>query len=522
MCGIIGYTGKKPFNQRIIELLIAWNSLERGEDATGLYSPQNGLLKTLVKGSYFTTYQQKDYFVPDKLFIGHVRAATVGAKENVNNAHPFKRGPYVLAHNGTLKNHKDLLHKYNLKDSDFTVDSDCVAGCMEACNDIPTVLSEINGAGAFIIYDERKKEKLYLFRNKERPLWRAYDDEGGMYISSIPEPLAFEGLSKIKEFKEDVLYSINSGVISTSRSETRNIKNVPYSKPVTHYNPHQNDNWPEDTEPFSLVCAYNADKTSQKSIGSVVSKNNKHDIFENLWLRCIKDISYYDDFIGRRIDLKEGQWYLMVSDSNILKRLWLNENDEDYYEVDKAWFDLTGIITAKNLVCLMQDSVKDQDDKFVGNKGDIFQVEHIFTDSDLSISVYKDGRYTNAGYIKKKFARKLTNVEKEAYMSELNGKALGLNSTTEITVQQTFTISKDTKDESFEEDEDDVHLEAEDSNVQIIVNEKGVHKFFEGLEKKLKELRDNSTNFTFNDKITDIINYQIAEKDRLINNGINV
>jgi len=42
MCGQLGYSGTKPFDIEKIKLLTLWNSLERGEDATGFYSPLNG------------------------------------------------------------------------------------------------------------------------------------------------------------------------------------------------------------------------------------------------------------------------------------------------------------------------------------------------------------------------------------------------------------------------------------------------------------------------------------------------
>ena len=45
---------------------------------------------------------------PARLAIAHVRKATVGAT-SVSNTHPFRRGDYVLAHNGTITNVPALL-----------------------------------------------------------------------------------------------------------------------------------------------------------------------------------------------------------------------------------------------------------------------------------------------------------------------------------------------------------------------------------------------------------------------------
>ena len=99
MCGQLGYSGTKPFDFEKIKLLILWNSLERGEDATGLYSPLNGHRKSLLKGS---TVVSNDEFklIPDTILMAHVRAKTIGLN-TIENTHPFKRGDWYLQHNGT-------------------------------------------------------------------------------------------------------------------------------------------------------------------------------------------------------------------------------------------------------------------------------------------------------------------------------------------------------------------------------------------------------------------------------------
>ncbi len=94
-CGLIGFSGKTNFKKKWIDLIIAWNSMKRGEDSTGLYSPLNGLKKSLDKGEHFILYGKNKYLT-DKMFIGHVRHSTVGAK-TIENAHPFERDNYILA-----------------------------------------------------------------------------------------------------------------------------------------------------------------------------------------------------------------------------------------------------------------------------------------------------------------------------------------------------------------------------------------------------------------------------------------
>ena len=76
MCGILGWSGKTNFNKDKIKLLYTYNSLKRGEDALGMYSPLNGVFK---KSGNPISIIPKMEIKEDNYFIGHVRAATVGA-----------------------------------------------------------------------------------------------------------------------------------------------------------------------------------------------------------------------------------------------------------------------------------------------------------------------------------------------------------------------------------------------------------------------------------------------------------
>ena len=187
-----------------------WNSLERGEDSTGIYSPKNGLKKCLLKGSEFVV--SPDYNIQlDNVFMAHVRSSTVGLATNVKNAHPFVRGNWILQHNGTLKNHWALARKYDLKYADYDVDSDILAGSIEKTNNFEP-LGEIDGGAAVIIQNTERPNKLYVFRNNDRPLFYGMFEEG-MYISSIKESLELIHCKDIKEFDKDFLYTIQNGSI---------------------------------------------------------------------------------------------------------------------------------------------------------------------------------------------------------------------------------------------------------------------------------------------------------------------
>ncbi len=219
-CGLIGFSGKGEFDPLKIKTLFIWNSLERhSTDSTGLYTPEQDVIKTNDPAQIFIN---KVDFKPSTTLIGHVRASTVG-NNTKENAHPFKRGSMILVHNGTLKNHWGLLKKYDLPYNDYNVDSDVICGIIDKSKNFD-VLKEINGAAALIIADKINPDVLFVFRNTERPLFRGTIN-GDMYISSIANSLTLIGCSNINEFKENILYKINKGVIE----KRQKIKSDPYT-----------------------------------------------------------------------------------------------------------------------------------------------------------------------------------------------------------------------------------------------------------------------------------------------------
>lgn len=219
MCGLVGYSGKGNYNIDKIKFLMLWNSIERGKDATGIYTPSSGLLKDNEPASKFFQQKEMDLLVPDNQLIAHVRAKTVGANL-AKCAHPFDYENIVLAHNGTLLDYSSLAKSYGLESKDYDVDSQILAyGINRAFGEGVTVdnlnvetLTEYKGAAALLIYS-KKLDCIFLFKDKERPLCFAYDIDGNMYISSLSDPLRALGLLEVKVFQDDVLYCIKEGKI---------------------------------------------------------------------------------------------------------------------------------------------------------------------------------------------------------------------------------------------------------------------------------------------------------------------
>lgn len=225
-CGLIGFSGKTNFDKEKINLLMLWNSFERGKDATGIYTPKNGLVKFAKLATEFLVNTP---FEEDTLLIAHVRAKTVGTNTD-KNAHPFNEDNVVLAHNGTLKNHYDLLRKYKLEWNKYDVDSHVICGIMAQEKNFK-VLTEIEGAAAMLMHDKDNPKIMYVFRNGDRDLFKGYCD-GNLYISSIKNSLELIGCKNVKEFKENYLYTIVDGLI---QGTAKRIVNKPYNPPKPAY-----------------------------------------------------------------------------------------------------------------------------------------------------------------------------------------------------------------------------------------------------------------------------------------------
>lgn len=225
MCGLIGFSGAGNYNAQNLKILMILNAIDRGADATGFYNPEQGLVKAAEHAKVFLT---KTPILNSEIFIGHVRAKTVGVNSDAN-AHPFAYKHVVLAHNGTLVNHYALLEQYGLNMNDFSVDSQCVAGMLDAsmgsCNydgfeplDYFKPITQIDGAAALLFKDKRdfingRNSRLFAYRNEERPLCYGYDENHNMYISSIEGPLEALGLSEITSFESNIVYEIENGEI---------------------------------------------------------------------------------------------------------------------------------------------------------------------------------------------------------------------------------------------------------------------------------------------------------------------
>lgn len=192
MCGLIGVAGDLEYKDEGLMKRLFVLDYFRGTDSTGLAAIDGKGKPTIVKmathpinlfDSKAFTAALSGYY--SKAFIGHNRAATLGAVNDLN-AHPFQFGDIVGAHNGTLEKSSwvDLEFASGVKTD---VDSAAIFACINEIGIEETIKlmeegkTSSTGAWALVWYD-MKDDTINFLRNEHRPLWWALNDDGDKVI----------------------------------------------------------------------------------------------------------------------------------------------------------------------------------------------------------------------------------------------------------------------------------------------------------------------------------------------------
>ncbi|MDN3610733.1 asparagine synthase B [Vibrio ostreicida] len=160
MCSIFGILDIKSDAQalRPIALEMSKTLRHRGPDWSGIYAS-------------------------DKAILAHERLAIVGLNSGAQPLYSADK-KHILAVNGEIYNHKELRARYEGQ-YDFQTDSDCEV-ILALYQDMgESLLEELNGIFAFVLYDEEKDH--YLVGRDHIgiiPLYQGYDEHGHYYIAS--------------------------------------------------------------------------------------------------------------------------------------------------------------------------------------------------------------------------------------------------------------------------------------------------------------------------------------------------
>ena len=251
MCGLVLLSDGSSFGMYEQERSVFWgmmllNSL-RGLHSTGIAGGMKDDLEKIdifkVMGDPFNLMKQKD----GNLFwsrlqgkycfaIGHGRYATTG-KINIKNAHPFRNGDIVLAHNGTLRNMYQIrqeAEKITNNAKFMNVDSELLT-VLFSVNEPKEVFKIIEGAYAIVYYNTSTK-KIYFVRNCERPL-HILKDTKKRIILLASEQATLEW-ARVKYHLMDDIKMLSPNVLYTHEPKTMNIEEeeIPTQSIMTTYN----------------------------------------------------------------------------------------------------------------------------------------------------------------------------------------------------------------------------------------------------------------------------------------------
>lgn len=181
MCGLVGiYSSNMMAKHKDALAALLYLDTWRGRDSTGVaairHNADTHILKSTVPGYEFVEGPKLEQHLKlnDFCWIGHNRFGTMG-KNIKSNAHPFEilddDGSCILvgAHNGTLKNKHALMDH-----AKFGTDSEALYNHI-AQTSLEETIPLVEGAWALTYYDHITEE-LRFIRNKERPLFYAFEE----------------------------------------------------------------------------------------------------------------------------------------------------------------------------------------------------------------------------------------------------------------------------------------------------------------------------------------------------------
>tara|TARA_A100001515_G_scaffold141323_1_gene138163 strand:- start:1005 stop:2069 length:1065 start_codon:yes stop_codon:yes gene_type:complete len=183
MCGIYGIAkSPTPYTSRQLKVVkkvlrdIAIDSESRGAHSSGIarVGANTRIYKSLLPSSKFVDtkeYNQSVKSLKDESYIllGHTRFATEGAIVK-SNAHPFRVGDVVGAHNGCVYNIEEMQGKL---DKQCPVDSQLIFKAINDKDNIQEAIKDFDSDFA-LSFVKKNPMVLHLCRETNRPLYIAY------------------------------------------------------------------------------------------------------------------------------------------------------------------------------------------------------------------------------------------------------------------------------------------------------------------------------------------------------------
>lgn len=311
MCGLVGVaiksrSGFMMGDTGLFHDMLYMDTL-RGWDSTGIASFHNNgemrMMKDVGPAVLLQATKEYDELIVDAkkngvVLLGHNRKSTVG-KTSEDTAHPFHiDNRYLFMHNGTLRNHEKI--------AKTEVDSEALGILLTGCEGDPgkmeTALEQVEGAYACVWLDQ-ELEKLYMLRNKERPLYIlkgtygiAYASEWGMLVAAAQRNRWDIPKEGVKQIEEHTLITIDL------KEYTQLVKEDKLTVK-------------KSTTPMVTYTGGTAGKANTFSGSSEVSKN----LFKKL----------YKEYVGKELWFYIGDYFTRIADGSRTNDWLITGESED-------------------------------------------------------------------------------------------------------------------------------------------------------------------------------------------------
>ena len=220
MCGIYGIAkSPTPYTKRQHKIVkkvlreIATDSETRGSHSSGIakVGTSTRVYKSLLPSSKFVDSKEynnavKSLIDESYILLGHTRFATEGAIVK-SNAHPFRVGDVVGAHNGCVYNIKEMQSKL---DKQCPVDSQLIFKSIDSNDNIQDAVKDFDSDFA-LSFVKKNPMVLYLCRETNRPLHVAYIPELKTLFYASESSFIDDALA-MHNIKADV-YSLNKNTL---------------------------------------------------------------------------------------------------------------------------------------------------------------------------------------------------------------------------------------------------------------------------------------------------------------------
>lgn len=215
MCGIAAIISEYNIDMNMFRALMI-ETMDRGEAATGIWTPNIGVLKQGIKATEFLK-ETKELLDNTKtnIIVGHCRKPSGYSSPPTNNKnnHPLENHQGILVHNGSV-DRMDKIKEYYYEGG---CDSEVLLSYLTE-KGLQSGLDQVSGSAAIIYIDKKNLNELYIWRTTS-PLVAAYNFKlKTIIINSTEEaienilPTKFDLFTSpewiIKKIPEYMLYKI--------------------------------------------------------------------------------------------------------------------------------------------------------------------------------------------------------------------------------------------------------------------------------------------------------------------------